>query len=592
MKNKGNIGLYIISIVNLLIMHYYILLTCRVEEAIDALLWIDNLGGIVVDITLILAITLIITRGRLRQSLLTSAIITLLWSFSNIIYSRFFHHYISLSAIGQAGTLADSFMLQNIMQGFNWYDIVYVGFAILLCWFYYFSKNEKSSFKKKRLLLYFPISLFVIDLIAHFVFCVSNPDLRSLSYYKHRLYVRHFELLHSSAEPNWSSFHRGSFRQLFIPSIYQYFSTKELSEEQIRSIETEYKNHQERVSNSTGKVKDKNLILIIVESYLSITSDILVDGKEVTPFLNSLKHDSTIYYNGQVTSNITIGESSDGQFLYMTGILPLRSEITVTKAKYAELPGLPKVLKQEGIIKESQMIIPTLPSMWEQEDMCKKYGFDHLYSSADYQNGHFWYLSDQQIFEYALEKNKSCQKPFLSVILTMTMHQPYSEPKDSTFIVKDHSLTEKYRNYLSTCHYTDKQIKWYFEQLKNTGLYDNSIIVIVADHHAHPSLFDMNEKDLSISIPLYIVNGNVNHLSGWHGKCNQLDVYTTLLDIVGTLSAWKGFGHTLITNDYHDSLIPKLWQASEQIILGNYFNLYDENQIIQAAAYDHTFSSN
>ena len=571
MKDKGNIGLYVISIVNLLIMHYYILLTCRVEEATDALLWIDNLGGIVVDITIILAIMLIITRGRLRQSLLVCAIITLLWSFSNIIYSRFFHHYISLSAIGQAGTLADSFMLQNIMQGFNWYDIVYVGLAVLLCWFYYLSKNEKLSFKRKRLLLFWPISLFIIDLIAHFAFCVSNPDLRSLSYYKHRLHVRHFELLHSSAEPNWSSFHRGSFRQLFIPSIYQYFSTKELSEEQIRSIETEYQNHQERVSKSTEKVKDKNLILIIVESYLSVTSDLLVDGKEVTPFLNSLKRDSTIYYNGQVTPNITIGESSDGQFLYMTGILPLRSEVTVTKAKYTELPGLPKVLKQEGIIKETQMIIPTLPSMWEQERMCEKYGFDHLYSSADYQNGRFWYLSDRQIFEYALEKNKSCQKPFLSVILTMTMHQPYSEPKDSTFIVKDHSLTEKYRNYLSTCHYTDQQIKWYFEQLKKTGLYDNSIIVIMADHHAHPSLFDMNKDDLSISIPLYIVNGKMNNCSGWQGKCNQLDVYTTLLDIFGTQSAWKGFGHTLITNDYHDSIKPELWQISEQITLGNYF---------------------
>jgi lipoteichoic acid synthase len=84
----------------------------------------------------------------------------------------------------------------------------------------------------------------------------------------------------------------------------------------------------------------------------------------------------------------------------------------------------------------------------------------------------------------------------------------------------------------------------------------------------------MNEKDLSISIPLYIVNGNVNHLSGWHGKCNQLDVYTTLLDIVGTQSTWKGFGHTLITNDYQDSLKPELWQMSEQMILGDYFKRY------------------
>ena len=291
----------------------------------------------------------------------------------------------------------------------------------------------------------------------------------------------------------------------------------------------------------------------------------------MTPFLNSLKHDSTIYYNGQITPNITVGESSDGQFLYMTGMLPLRSEVTVTKAKFSELPGLPKIFKKEDMIKEAQMIIPTLPSMWEQESMCEKYGFDQLYSSADYKNGEYWYLSDQQIFEYALERNLSAKQPFLSVVLTMTMHQPYKEPMDPDYIIRDLSLTEKYRNYLSTCHYTDKQIKWYFEQLRKKGLYDNSVIVIVADHHAHASLFDMEENDISSDIPLYIVNGNINNTTGWQGKCNQLDVYTTLLDIWETKNSWKGFGHTLITNDYHNSIKPNLWIASEQIVIGNYF---------------------
>lgn len=291
--------------------------------------------------------------------------------------------------------------------------------------------------------------------------------------------------------------------------------------------------------------------------------------------MNSLRHDSTTFYNGQLNPNITIGESSDGQFLYMTGMLPLRSEVTVTKAKYAELPGLPNILKQEAKIAEAQMIIPTLPSMWEQEIMCEKYGFDHLYTSADYQNGTFWYLSDQQVFGYALEKNLSAKQPFLSVVLTMTMHQPYTSPMDSEFIVKNESMTEKYRNYLSTCHYTDQQIKWYFEQLKKKGLYDNSIIVIVADHHAHASLFDMKEGDISSDIPLYIINGNVNKTTGWQGRCNQLDVYTTLLDIFDTRGEWKGFGHTLITDDYHDSVKAELWILSEQIILGNYF---EENE--------------
>lgn len=571
MTSKKKYVLYLVSVINLLIMHYSILLTCRVEEATDAVLWIDNLLGIVIDITVLFSLCLLMTRGRIRHSLFITSIVTLIWSFTNIIYSRFFHHYISLSAISQVGTLADSFMLQNIIEGFKWYDFTFIGLAIACCWLFTSSKNDNYPFKKSFILLIWPFSLIILDLLFHIFICVTTPGLSSLSYYQHRLYVRHIDLLHSSAEPNWASFHRGTIRQLFIPSIYHLLSTKELTKDQIVSIEKEYKDHYNRVSETTNKIKNKNIIFIIVESYLSVTSDLKVNGKEVTPFLNSLKHDSTIYYNGNVTPNIAVGESSDGQFIYMAGLLPLRSDVTVTKAKYAELPGLPRILKQEGLIKESQMIIPTLPSMWEQEGMCKQYGFDNLYSSADYQNGRYWYLSDKQIFEYALEKNRKCETPFLSVILTMTMHQPYTEPKDSTFRINDYSLTEKYRNYLSTCHYTDKQIEAYFQKLKENGLYDNSIIIIVADHHAHPSLFDMNENEISTDIPLYIVNGNINNNSSWQGKCNQLDIYTTLLDIIGTKNIWKGFGHTLITKNYQNSLRPELWNMSEQIIEGNYF---------------------
>lgn len=556
---------------NLMIMHYYILLTCRVEEAVDAIFWIDNLLGIVCDTTIVLSLSLLFTWGRQRLSLLFTAIITLLWSFSCILYSRFFHHYIPLSALGQAGTLTDSFMVSNITEMLSWTDLFFViVFTLIICFFLH-SRKETNIFNHWSLLIKWPICLCILNLLLHSLFCLITPELRSFSYLKHRLYVRHIELLHTSAEPNWSTFHRGTIRHTLIPALHQVLSSTKLTKEQRTNISTEYRNHSERVSNSTKKVNDKNIIFIIVESYLSATSDLAVNGKEVTPFLNSLKHDSTTYFNGQLKSNITIGESSDGQFLYMAGMLPLRSEVTVTKAKYAELPGLPKILKQEAIISEAQMIIPTLPSMWEQESMCEKYGFDHLYTSADYQNGAFWYLSDQQIFKYALEKNLSAKQPFLSVVLTMTMHQPYTSPMDPDFIVKDQTMTEKYRNYLSTCHYTDRQLQWYFEQLEKNGLYKNSIIVIVADHYAHASLFDMEDSDISSNIPLYIINGNINKTTGWQGKCNQLDVYTTLLDILGTKGDWKGLGHTLITDNYHNSINPQLWNLSEQIILSNYF---------------------
>ena len=569
--NKKTIGLYAISIINLLVMHYYLLITCRVEEATDAVLWIDNLLAVVIDITIILSILMLFTWGKKRLSLFITAIISILWSFLNILYSRFFHHYISLSAIGQAGTLIDNFMIQNIVAGLKWFDFYFVCIGIITCWIYITSRNEECDFKFMRIIISVPLGLIVANVIIHLFFCIITPGMASPSYFAHRMLVRHIGTLHSSAEPNWAFFHRGTIRQVIIPPIYQNLTATGLTNEQIVFIEKEYKNHHERKTNIINTVTNKNIIFIIVESYLSVTSDLVINGKEVTPFLNSLKHDSTVYYNGQLIPNIAIGESSDGQFLYMTGLLPLRSVVTVTKAKYTELPGLPKLLKNEQLIKEAQMIIPTLPSMWEQEAMCKRYGFDHLYSSADYKDGEFWYLSDQQIFEYALEKNLSATKPFFSVILTMTMHQPYTEPKDSTFIVKDNSLTEKYRNYLSACHYTDKQIKKYFNQLKQNGLYDNSVIIIVSDHHAHPSLFDLNDNEISTDIPLYLINSGIKDARKWEGKCNQLDVYTTMLDIMGTQDVWRGLGHTLITNDYHNSVTNKQWMISEQMIMGNYF---------------------
>lgn len=577
-KHKNTVGLYLLSIANLLVMHYYILLTCRLENYSDVVMWMDNLLGAVVDVTVVLAVALVLMWGRLRPALIATAIVTLLWAWCNVVYARFFHHYIPFSAIGQAGTLADGFMLSNVMAGVRSFDLVFVALAAIAVPLSVRCGRGRWA-QAVPFLTAVPASLIAADLLFHLLFCLVTPGMASAGYFKRRMMTRHFGLMHSSAEPNWSTFHRGCVRQLVVPNIWYAFSSMTLTDGQRAAIQAEYSDQAQRISPAGAQAAGKNIIFIIVESYLSATSDLKVMGgaskreEEVTPFLNALKRDSTVYYNGQLRPNISIGESSDGQFLYMTGLLPLRSEVTVTKAKHASLPGLPKLLKEEGLIGEARMVIPTLPSMWEQERMCEQYGFDHLYSSADYEGGAYWYLSDRQLFDYAaaLDGNGGASQPFLSVLLTMTMHQPYTEPKDSTFIVDDPSLTEQYRNYLSACHYTDRQIAWYLGQLKAKGLYDTSLIIIVADHHAHPALFDMEEGELPTDIPLYIVNGGMSSATAWQGPCNQLDVYTTLLDLLGTKSAWRGFGHTLLTSDYHDSLKPALWTMSEEIVLGNYF---------------------
>lgn len=251
-------------------------------------------------------------------------------------------------------------------------------------------------------------------------------------------------------------------RNLLQEVAFNLQGTLDLSEKQCQLISDEMRDAIHSLSLSSSSLPaDKNVIFILVESYMSFTSDMTVNGQEVTPFLNSLKRDSTVYYNGNMNENVTIGESSDGQFIYMTGILPLRSVITVSKARSVRLPGLPKALGRD-----SRMIIPTTSTVWNQDEMCRQYGFDHYYSSTDYRGDHEAYLNDEQIFQMAKEKDKDSKRPFFSVVLTMSMHQPYTSQIDPSFPAIGHKLDNELACYLSACHYTDRQMADYFEHLK------------------------------------------------------------------------------------------------------------------------------
>ena len=373
--------------------------------------------------------------------------------------------------------------------------------------------------------------------------------------------------------PNWTVFHRGSIRTLFLDHLFD-GGKIELTKEQEKEIEAEYTDHHLRVTERTAPDSIKNIIFILVESYLSVSSDLVVDGQEITPNLNRLKHDSTVYYNGHMRPNVEIGESSDGQLIYMAGLLPLHSEITVTKAKNNEIIGLPEIMKKSDPNSTSYTLIPTNPTLWEQQGMSDAYGFENLYSTIDYQslnneykNGD--YINDEEIFTFASLLDQKINSSFFSLLLTFSMHQPYDTYEEHGFHINDMSLPEKYRNYLTSCHYTDMQIGKYIDTLKKRGLYDKSLIIIASDHDARPKYIDM-DGIVEPEIPIYIINGGIEQSTSWDGVCNQLDVYTTILDVMGYDSKWRGLGHTLLNKNYQNSVTDKTKEISNWIINSDY----------------------
>jgi lipoteichoic acid synthase len=270
-------------------------------------------------------------------------------------------------------------------------------------------------------------------------------------------------------------------------------------------------------------------------------------------------------------SNAKIGKSSDGQLIYMTGLLPLRSGITVSYAKEDSLVGLPQLLINNRIVKHTQVLVPTSPSFWEQSSMNQVYGFQKMYAKYDDEENYDGEdLVDEKMFDFARKLDSRLPSSSFSMLVTLSMHEPYDSPIEHGFSLSDEKLPLRFRNYLVACHYFDQQIGKYIDHLKTVGLYDNSLIVITADHNINPVFIGV-EGDKYERLPLYIINGNIDSSTAWTGDCNQLDVYTTILDIFGVDCEWRGLGHTLLTQDYVNSVTEKTWKISEWIILGDFF---------------------
>ena len=563
--------MFAMSVLNLLFAHHYFLQTIGLEVGCFKSSLIDNLIACLLDASVLLFIVWLLTLKRLKLSLAITFGITLIWSFCNVFYARFFHQYLNWSSIGQAGNLTDTSVVNSMLAELAPIDLFFPLMGILFCCLYFHYRSKDITHKSLRTIGLTWFICATIGLAAHAL------------YVFHPIYGFVYELEKTmftpakmdSMWPNWTVFHKGFFRKMVLEQFTRNKVVK-LTKEQVLEIEKEYLDHSQRITQRTASDSIQNLIFILVESYLSVTSDLLVDGKEITPNLNRLKHDSTVYYNGHMRPNVSIGESADGQFLYMAGLLPLHSEITVSKAKRNRLIGLPEQWKKRFPKLTSMTIIPTNPSLWEQKPMTDAYSFENLYSMIDYQaemkdNEDNGFLTDGMIFKYASYKDDSNTQPFVSLILTMSMHQPYDACQEHGFTLSDKNLPQRYKNYLTSCHYTDIQIGKYLDTLKQKGLYDNSLIIIVADHDARARYLDMEGK-ISDNIPIFIINGGFNPTDAWQGECNQLDVYTTILDIMGIDSGWRGLGHTLLNKNYQNSVTSEIQEISDLIIYSNYFS--------------------
>ena len=126
MRNKYVWLFLLLSLLNLLVMHYTIISTCDAENELHPEDFVDNLAFVTIEVILLFSGLMVLCWGRVRRALLLTWVITALWAFCNLVYSRFFFQYIPLSAFTESDGLLDPIVIRSLVNGFRWGDLYFL----------------------------------------------------------------------------------------------------------------------------------------------------------------------------------------------------------------------------------------------------------------------------------------------------------------------------------------------------------------------------------------------------------------------------------------------------------------------------------
>lgn len=366
------------------------------------------------------------------------------------------------------------------------------------------------------------------------------------------------------------------------------FSRSSLNEEEHKQV-INFLNEQPHYTDDIyASACGKNVILLIVESLNSWVIDLKINGREVTPTLNALCHDtSNNLVSLKMKSQVKNGRSSDGIFMYNTGLLPLTTQVVANTYEDVPYPTLAKALGGYDRFYASC----DEPTLWNVKKLSKNYGYSDFYGKEQINdvvksNG---YKLDKALLEEVSQLLPERKRPFMCLVATAGMHHPYNTPMEpATWIGTCGLYTNEVRCYLEATNAFDIELGNFIARLKASGYFDNTMLVIVSDHSemiddtplGRPSIDSEGDNCVFLAI-----NSGQNGLI--EGPIGQIDIYPTLLDLLGlNQQQWKGLGYSLLRFDINSAATgpgtnvgngtfirrqQEAWKISDMIISSRWF---------------------
>lgn len=392
-------------------------------------------------------------------------------------------------------------MGETILSMFSKYDFLFFIDFIIMGLFVFFTRKTITKTKRRA-----PIT-FIISILATVVY---------IGYIPFNLYVlKNTEVKNAYLFDNYDPtntakyFSPIGYHVFDLYTVYKDSKPYELNTEEKAEVDNFFKLKQENLPDNeyASMFKDKNLIVIQVESLESFVLGKEINNKEITPVMNNLVNTGLYFPN--IYEQVNEGTSSDADLMINTSMLPLRRGSTFFRYPNTTYNSLPLLLESEGY--ETTAIHPDKGSFWNYIGGLTGIGFQNFIDEFSFNlNERIGMgLSDESYFKQVVPMLKDMKNPFYTFTVTLTSHGPFDIPEEYRTLGLDAELgSSELGGYFESLKYTDAAIGTFLELLEKEGLLDDTVVVIEGDHTGVHKYYNHSIDKLSNTEEWYYDNGH------------------------------------------------------------------------------------
>lgn len=300
---------------------------------------------------------------------------------------------------------------------------------------------------------------------------------------------------HAAVNVPWNVGYSFTKRNYEAENPYQYLPMAE-AEKTVASL------YQKPTGSSENILKTSrpNILFIILESYTANLMGSLGGEKGVTPELDKLAEEGLLFTNFYAS-----GDRSEKGLVALLSGYPVQTTTSIVKIprKTEKLPHLAQTLKKAGYHTSyyygGELAFANIKSY------VLTAGYDKLTGKSDFPAKDYnskWGVHDHVLLEKVSADLKKQKAPFFATVFTLSSHEPFDVPMIAKF-----PLTDEANKFKNSAAYTDLAIGNFIKDAKKQAWWQNTLVVLVADHgHTLPGYVPY-DAPAKFHIPLIFTGG-------------------------------------------------------------------------------------